>query len=305
MTSRRKIRLFAGTSVISTESRKKDLELLNIFGYYSGVISDNASSADNQQERPTFMWESSETICRMSWVENEYLASFLGFLYTDGCLSPKYKNSWRIYFGVKSKKLAEHFCNVSAKLFLISADRLKIRLTGRGIYTVVINSKEIGNFLYSNFGTFRTLKYSNGAITAADLPSSYLIDRSCIESFLRSAFTCDGGVCFYPVTSKKHGTRWLNRNVFLACSHPVLRKSYKRLLEILGISSTNNVVDERIKISSREDIVKFRNRIGFLEGVEVTCHSRKWKNVPKTEVLDLLIDSYGNTAKYLNQLQRQ
>lgn len=31
--------------------RQKDLELLNIFGYYSGMLSENASSADNQQER--------------------------------------------------------------------------------------------------------------------------------------------------------------------------------------------------------------------------------------------------------------
>ena len=59
---------------ISSKTREKYLELRNIFGYYSGMLSENVSSADNQQERVPMDVEN------LKW----YLA---GFVDGEGCFS--------------------------------------------------------------------------------------------------------------------------------------------------------------------------------------------------------------------------
>ena len=68
------------------------------------MVSENVSSADNQQERPHLQLnclsneESSETTRQMSQYDDS-LCTLLGLLYTDGCVSPKYKSSWRLNLG--------------------------------------------------------------------------------------------------------------------------------------------------------------------------------------------------------------
>ena len=77
-------------------------------------------------------------------------------------------------------------------------------------------------------------------------------DERC-RFFLRAAFTCDGGVSFYPVYSG--GRTWLNRCVFLSCAHALLRWDYCYLLEFLGISFKDDPKDGKVRVTSREKSV--------------------------------------------------
>ncbi|MEN9389522.1 MAG: hypothetical protein RLY61_606, partial [Candidatus Parcubacteria bacterium] len=197
--------------------------------------SDNVTSAENQQERHLNrigLNESSETTCQIPFM-NSHLATLLGLLYTDGCVSPK-GNSYRLYFGVKSKALCLTFVRCISQVF--NSTNSAVRLTRRnGFYVAVIDSKSIGELLIYRFGTFRTLKYM-GCETKARLPVDILISTGYVVDFLRAAFSCDGGVCFYPVKALRDGKSisWVNRNVFLACSHEKLRSDYMALLEFLS-----------------------------------------------------------------------
>ncbi len=103
--------------------------------------------------------------------------TLLGILYTDGCLSPKGKNGWRIYLSNTSWQIIEAFKESLMKLFNLPEYRIRISqklVNGKPFYKAVVNNKEIGQFLTNKYGTFRTLKYSkkvNGRIyPPASLP---------------------------------------------------------------------------------------------------------------------------------------
>ncbi|MBP8960777.1 hypothetical protein KBG31_00960 [Patescibacteria group bacterium] len=266
----------------------------------------NASSADNQQERSKkvikqrLFWKSSETTRQISQFDIS-LAYLLGFLYTDGCLSPKGNGNWRIYFSVTSLTLAKTFRDSALNVFNINSNKVRFNSTHSGYYTVIINSKEIGAFLTENFGCFRTLSYSGGILTDAHLPVKEILCMGLAPNFLRAAFTCDGGVSFYSVTQSNRA--WLNRCIFLSCSHPVLRDEYCILLNSIGITHKNDPKDGKIRITSRTAMEEFRKKIGFIEGVEITNHSKNWSGYPKNVVLDYLLDSYNCPSKYLNKLR--
>lgn len=75
----------------------------------------------------------------------------------------------------------------------------------------------------------------------------------------------DGSVKFYLAKSRKLGTRWLERNISLACHHPILRNQYQQLLQSIGVKSVNIEKDKVIKIRRRENLEKFALKVGFLE----------------------------------------
>lgn len=239
---------------------------------------------------------SSETTRQMTHM-NQKLAMLLGFLYTDGCVSPKGK-SWRIYFGVMSQELVDLYHNCLISTFAVDPKRVRTRIRTSGIITAVVDSKSIGTDLTEKFGTFRTLKYKDGTLPRAKLPVSELKKSGCGADFLKVAFSCDGGVSLYPASRKGQNseTRWLIRTVFLACAHPQLRSGYLALLKSLGIRARDVAKDGKLKIERERDIRLFASRIGFVDGVKVTLNSKFWSGRAKNEVLKTLINSYGQPA---------
>lgn len=193
------------------------------------------------------------------------LASLLAMLFTDGGVSPKEKNSWRIYFSNSSEILIQLFQDCVAKIFGLERKRIRIKVTLEGFHKVVINSKEIGNYLVRRFGTFRTLKYKDGKWPDIKLPIDQLITSNVVDEFLKVAFSCDGGLCFYPAYREgpRGGTKWLIRTVFLSCHHPKLRKDYLTLLRFLGIRARDVPQDGKIKIEDENNIRKFKKLVGF------------------------------------------
>lgn len=90
------------------------------------------------------------------------------------------------------------------------------------------------------------------------------------------------------------------RTVFLACAHPELRQNYLALLKNLDIIARDVPSDGKIKIETEKDIKKFYETVRFLEGVEVTNHSKFWRGVTKQEVLERLVASYGSPRAVYN-----
>ncbi|MEK6852481.1 MAG: hypothetical protein AABX59_01250, partial [Nanoarchaeota archaeon] len=230
------------------------------------------------------------------------LASLLAILFTDACVSPKGKSSWRISFVVSSDILINLFKECIMNIFFLSKKRVRIGRTKDGFFRAIVDSKEIGKYLVNRFGTFRTLRYKTGELPDTKLPLKRLIKNNVVGEFLKVAFSCDGGLCFYPAKREgaRGGTRWLIRTVFLTCHHPKLREDYMILLQSLGIQARNVSKDGKIKIEKEEYIRRFYKLVGFVKGVKVTKHSKFWKNYEKQSVLNLLISSYKNPSLTYN-----
>jgi hypothetical protein len=113
-----------------------------------------------------------------------------------------------------------------------------------------------------------------------------------VVAFLQAAFSCDGGVNLY--VARRGATKWLIRNVYLACKHPVLISQYAALLARLGIRSRVILGDWRVLIQGREPIGRFARLVGFLSGSIIGANSPFWHRRNKSEVLELLLESYGN-----------
>ena len=102
----------------------------------------NATGAGNQQGS---LRDPSETTRRIPQINKE-LAQLLGFLFTDGCVSPKGVKSWRIYFSSKSESLVNLFRDCMVKVFNLDQARVRLGYTSDGFHKAIVDSKEIGNF---------------------------------------------------------------------------------------------------------------------------------------------------------------
>jgi hypothetical protein len=94
--------------------------------------------------------------------------------------------------------------------------------------------------------------------------------------------------------ARRNTQRWLIRNVYLACKHPVLVHQYADLLQGLGIENRVLLKDWRVLIQGRIPITRFAEVIGFLPGVTIGANSRYWQGIAKSEVLKKLLESYGH-----------
>lgn len=231
-------------------------------------------------------------------------AILLGILYTDGCLSRKGKNGWRLYLGNTSWEIITAFKVAVMGLFKLPEYRVRISrkiVNDNPFYIVVVDSVEIGRVLNKKYGTFRTLKYSLNNKTSiyptASLPSILDEDKTILCSFLKVAFSCDGGVNLYIAYNRY---KWLIRNVYLACQHPTLVKQYSFFLRKLGIRNKILWKDELIRIQGKQDLEKFAKTVGFMKGVKITQNSAYWQGIEKQKVLELAIKSYGNPQLIFN-----
>lgn len=242
-------------------------------------------------------------------------ARLLGILLTDGCVSPK-GNGWRII--VSNNAIAILDCFEQA---VLSCFGESIRRFNRGkLHVGVLDSKRIGQFLIDAHGTFRTESCSSHQgcpflrggrkpcrvcnpleVCATQYPPTSLPNLATVEEkaeFLKLAFSCDGGVNLYA--AQRGTVSWLIRNVYLACKHPTLIHQYHQLLMNLDISSQVMLDDWRVLIQGRPAIQRFADIVGFLPGVTIGANSRYWMGVCKSDVLDKLLESYGNPRSILD-----
>lgn len=265
-------------------------------------------SADNQQATP-LLWESPQRLYA-EYPKEERITTqesiLLGILYTDGCLSKKTGNGWRFYLSNTSAEIIQTFRQCMIEVFGLGSRRIRISqklVNGKPFYKAVVDSAYCGSILTAKYGTFRTLAFRERGgrmvYPPAKLPFTSNTDHDIISNFLRAAFSCDGGVNLYVGRSKSN-YKFLIRNIYLACKHPQLQLDYQRLLSSLGIRSKILARDNRILIQRRLELEKFREKIGFLDGVKITQHSAFWQGWEKNKVLDLALFSYGRANVILS-----
>jgi len=238
----------------------------------------------------------------------EDYARLIGILLTDGCVSPKAK-SWRIIVSNNSASVIDAFEETIQQCFGKS-----IRRFMRGKLNVgILDSKEIGQQLIECHRTFRTeacqagqgcpfLRGGNKPCRSCEqitfdgiqYPPANVPDLDLnveVSAFLQAAFSCDGGVNLY--VARRGSTKWLIRNVYLACKHPVLIHQYSDLLSRLGIKSRVMLKDWRVLVQGQVPITRFANLVGFLPGSVIGANSPFWCGRTKPEILALLLESYG------------
>lgn len=233
-------------------------------------------------------------------------ATLLGILYTDGCLSKKSKNCWRFYLSNTSYKIIQIFKNCMIKLFKLDSKRVRISekiINGKPFYKAIVDSGPLGEFLNSKYGTFRTLAFKgkNGKeiYPSTKLPFNKNSNRKIISKFLKTAFSCDGGINLY-VAKSKFGYKFLIRNAYLSCKHPQLQLDYQKLLKVFDVKSKIIKKDGKIFIQGKDELNKFKEKVGFIKGVKITQNSKFWQGVEKEKVLDFALNSYNNPRKIIN-----
>jgi len=241
----------------------------------------------------------------------EAYARLIGILYTDGCISPK-GTSWRTIVSNNSSAIVDSFQESVQTYF-----KKSVRRAVRGkLHLAVLDSKEIGQQLVERHGTFRTeschanqgcpflrggrkpclrcepVLFAETHYPPASLPA--FGSEAEISAFLQSAFGCDGGVNLY--VARRGRTRWLIRNLYLACKHPTLIHQYLNLLVQLKISGRVSLQDWRVLIQGQSNLVRFADKVGFLSGSIIGANSPFWCGRTKLDILKLLLDSYGNPS---------
>jgi hypothetical protein len=236
-------------------------------------------------------------------------ARLIGILLTDGCVSPK-ANSWRIIVSNNSSAVVDCFEECIQTCF---GQTVRRSLRGK-LHVGILDSKELGQLLIDRHGTFRTescranqgcpflrggrkpcsrcepIEFEQIQYPPAKLPE--FETGAEVSAFLQAAFSCDGGVNLY--VARRGQTKWLIRNVYLACKHPTLIHQYRNLLVRLEIENRVSIQDWRVLIQGYLPLLRFAERVGFLPGAIIGANSPFWCGRPKDQVLDLLLESYGN-----------
>jgi hypothetical protein len=89
--------------------------------------------------------------------------------------------------------------------------------------------------------------------------------------------------------------------VYLACKHPVLVRQYSDLLTGLGVANRVLWSDWRVIVQGESPLRRFADVGGFLPNVAVGGNSAYWQGHPKSDVLLLLLESYGNPQSILDR----
>lgn len=280
----------------------------------SNTSTKNASSADNQQETSTMSKDPQRLYAKYPNKQNTLThkeATLLGILYTDGCLSKKGKRSWRFFLGNTSYEIIHAFKESMLGIFNLKEERVRIYekiVNNKPYYKAVVDSKDCGQYLTDKYGTFRTLAYKdskgNKTYPTTKLPFSENTSTSILSTFLKTAFSCDGGINLYPAKSKQ-GYRFLIRNAYIACHHPQLQIDYQNLLKILNVNSKIILNDNKVLIQGRVDLERFKQKVGFLNGVNITQHSIYWNGWEKNKVLQMALNSYGKPSEILKMCQKK
>jgi intein/homing endonuclease len=239
------------------------------------------------------------------------LSTLIGLILSDGGISCSHNNA-EIFFTNTSEKLIEIFTSISKELFGVEP---KIRRKAGKFFQINLPSKSAANFLLSLINTGRKkrcnrtpicpklkgmtngscivcspIKIRNDIFPLIKLPDFIKNDRQNKIEFLKIMFSCDGGIALFPRKGK--GKLRIEREVFLACKHPLLREMVVDLLSSLGIQAKNDEKKNKVLIRDFENMKKFKDIVGFIDGVLVTKNSKTWRNFEKNKILDIAVKTF-------------
>lgn len=212
-------------------------------------------------------------------------------LFTDGSVMPE---RHRAAFASASPVLIKRFIDLVRDVYGYRISKGYIQRgcsTNLPVTAVQFPSKEIVGDLLSDTPGYRTDPLKDGSYPKARIPKGwYALTDAQLGSVLRSAFDADGACSLRISESSKKKCFELEREVLLACWHPVLRKQYAELVNRLGVKATMH--KDRVCITGEDDFRKFRETIGFSHGVLISSKSKWWQGIEKRKLLDLVLHTY-------------
>lgn len=256
--------------------------------------------------------------------KNINLSKLLGLLLTDGSVKHE-SRTYRIVYAGSSEELHKEFKKLVQKLFQI--ETFYERRDTKGIKITTYSSVNAGKFLVKTCNTFRTKacetfpvcgKFRNrnmacinckpktiGGIQYPSVNTKILenLSKGKLLEVFKLMFSADGGVVLGVKWHKKL-KRWeFTRRIVLKCSHPELRKKYRKLLQKTDIETKE--WDSSIAIDTKHDIEKFSKTIGFVDGVEASRKSLYWYGFEKNSVLEKLLKTYNFDQKFWKGFTRK
>ena len=234
---------------------------------------------------------------------NEDLGILVGLLLTDGSVSKK-ETSWEIEFTNKSEELHELFKNKMKTIYGITNFQNKKDHRSEEIKRTVIQNKSVGDSLTQIIPTFRTKQFENGIFPKSKIPNFvFQLPKENISKILQVMFSTDGSVSLWVVWNKRKKVWEIKNYVKISSKHPKIRKQVYDLLKIFGFNPTIRTSNDEVVLFKKEDIKKFQNKIGFVDGVKVTKDSRHWQGFTKNQILNLVIKSFGLKKKDLQNFK--
>lgn len=237
------------------------------------------------------------------------LCRLVALLISDGGISPYGKTSWEIYFRNKSDSLNHLFRNSIHSLY---GKIPRVHNRSDGTTQQRLRSKPVGNSLLHLTNTYRTLPclthpicgkyrhrrtpclecrqraYNDGYYPEVTFPKEITSDQRLAKEFLRIVFSCDGGASLYKARRGKQS--WFIRKVFVDSTNPSVRNYYQLLLRTLGFQI--QTYGSQIRIQEYEMFQKFRDEIGFVDGVTIGRDSKYWEKTTKNDLLDKIMLTY-------------
>lgn len=233
------------------------------------------------------------------------LGALVGLLLTDGSVnvSGGHKN---IAFTNRSDILHQLFKEKMQRIFGVMKFQEWQDKRWNNVKTTFIRSSEIFEKLQKIVPSFRTKPSFDGSFTSAKIPNFiFNLKEQEITEILKLMFSADGCVCLGVTWSKADKMWQIRRLVKFACLHPTIKKQMGFLLKKLGIN--NKVKPDGIVIWKNKDIVKFKEKIGFVNGVKVTKNSKNWEGFEKNQILNLVIKSFklrkGDLKKFKTKIE--
>lgn len=119
-------------------------------------------------------------------------------------------------------------------------------------------------------------------------------------NFLKIFVSAEGSV--HLIIDRQRKWWSINRWVSIRCCHPVLHKQIKKMLKSLGILAKS--VGSSIRIKGKENLIKFRSLVGFIDGCKVTRKSKIWCGVEKNKLLELVIKLFEVDKRKIQRMKK-
>jgi len=236
------------------------------------------------------------------------LATISALLLTDGGVSKISKNQWEIFVTSKSNEILKLFEKNIVKIFHKKTTRI---INKNGVIKSRVCDKKIGEILLKLSPSFRTRSCSKFPICPlmkgkqnkpckkcesqngfppVIIPDFILLgkDKEIRNLVIRVAMSTDGCIEFHE--NKLKNKQWFQRRLSFRCHNPNLLDQWSQLFRGLGFKIKKT--EKEIRITGKDQLIKFRNEIGFLKNVEVQ-RSKNWKGFTKNNVLDRAIESFN------------
>jgi hypothetical protein len=241
-----------------------------------------------------------------------------GLLISDGSVTLRERNRGKVSFSNKQEILHQIFLEKIRQLAseLEIQPKIRTRTHKNGVKETIIENSKIARSLLNEANSFITRACTHHPICPTlkgkniesskekehiivngtpfhviKIPSNILEKEERICEMLRALCSGDGQVKLSPTIV--NNSLALTRRVIIGCVHPQLRKEIISCFLKIGIVAKEG--KDRIIIEGKDNLEKFFEKVGFIDGCKV--FNGLWKGFDKNKVLEVLINSFGLNFK--------